>query len=141
MGSIGSGRALEGAPVAYVWPASDLQADFSKLVDQSIQGLLRPISKVAMVCQRLEVVQVVAILADWSSQRVASVVHNRGRSRARGRNPNAGTTQRRRSRAGSGWAPLFCDFSEAVTGCGASSVAAVVVGAVAVVVAVLFTGF
>ena len=29
----------------------------------------------------------------------------------------------------------FCDFSEAVTGCGASSVAAVVVGAVAVVVA------
>ena len=31
--------------------------------------------------------------------------------------------------------PAFCDFSEAVTGCGASSVAAVVVGAVAVVVA------
>jgi hypothetical protein len=29
----------------------------------------------------------------------------------------------------------FCDFSEAVTGCGASSVAAVVVGAVAMVVA------
>ena len=91
----------------------------------SVQGLLRPISKVAMVCQRLEVVQVVAILADWSSQRVASVVHNRGRSRARGRNPNAGATQRRRTnlgRAACGWALLFCDFSEAVTGCGASSV-------------------
>ena len=78
------------------------------------------------------------------SRRFTSLVHNRGRSRARGRNPNAGATQRRRTdlgRAGSGWAPLFCDFSEAVTGCGASSVAAVVVGAVAVVVAVLFTGF
>src|SRR5262245_19274736 len=35
----------------------------------------------------------------------------------------------------------FCDFSEAVTGSGASPVAAVVVGAAAVVVAVLFTGF
>src|SRR5215831_10062313 len=49
-------------------------------------------------------------LADWSSPRVTSLVHNRGRSRARGRNPNAGATQRRRtnlSRAGSGWAPLF----------------------------------
>src|SRR5262249_60016599 len=72
-----------------------------------------------------EVVQVVAIPADWSSQRVTSVVHNRGRSRARGRNPNAGAPQRRRTnlgRAASGWALLFCDFSEAVTGCGASSV-------------------
>ena len=35
MGSIGSERALEGAPVAYVWPSPDLQADFSELVDQS----------------------------------------------------------------------------------------------------------
>src|SRR5215813_11053818 len=35
----------------------------------------------------------------------------------------------------------FCDFSEAVTGCRASPVAAVVGGAVAVVVAGLFTGF
>ena len=35
VGSIGSERALEGAPVAYVWPAPDLQADFSELVDQS----------------------------------------------------------------------------------------------------------
>src|SRR5262249_35719148 len=48
----------------------------------SVQGLLRPISKVAMVCQRLRGC-IVAILADWSSQRVTSVVHNRGRSRAR----------------------------------------------------------
>src|SRR5262249_23151079 len=39
-------------------------------------------------------------LADWSSRRVASVVHNRGRSRARGRNPNAGATQRRRTNLG-----------------------------------------
>src|SRR5262249_59322246 len=31
----------------------DLQADFCELVDQSMQGLLRPISKVAMVCRRL----------------------------------------------------------------------------------------
>src|SRR5215831_12246852 len=49
-------------------------------------------------------------LADLSSRRVASLVHNRGRSRARGRNPNAGATQRRRTnlgRAGSGWAPVF----------------------------------
>ena len=35
VGTIGSERALEGAPVAYVWPAPDLQADFSELVDQS----------------------------------------------------------------------------------------------------------
>src|SRR5215813_297797 len=35
----------------------------------------------------------------------------------------------------------FCDLSEVVTGCRASPVAAVVVGTVAVVVAVLFTGF
>src|SRR5215813_5126060 len=78
------------------------------------------------------------------SRRVTSLVHNRGRSRARGRNPNAGahaeaSYQPRSRRFWLGAA--FCDFSEAVTGCGASPVAAVVVSAAAVVVAVLFTGF
>src|SRR5262249_60261377 len=52
----------------------------------SMQGLLRPISKVAMVCRRL---------------RGCTVVPNSLTGpRARGRNPNAGATQRRRTNLG-----------------------------------------
>jgi len=129
-------------PVAYVWPAPDLQADFSELVDQSMRGLLRPISKVAMVCRRLRGCTVVpnSLTGPRDGSPAWCIIAAVAGPAAVIRMLAPQASDQPRSRRF--WlGAAFCDFSEAVTGSGASPVAAVVVGAAAVVVAVLFTGF